>query len=962
MALAITYIGTPATVTIGSGSADAVFSSVPIGVAAANRWVLCCLWNQGDNNVPSGANIDGIASTILYDPAVSPHAPLWFITKVPNNTTATITVNYPGTQAGTGTVSVYVINGTPNLTRADQGYFTGLPAAYAGLGVSGKAGGVVVESFFNGKAAGSPSSTWNASSPTMTNDAVNVAFSTTNYMNLRSKAVVTTAAYDAGSLTGGTATVRISALSIAEQITVDVATTLTAFSGVTQVATVKESMPSTIATLLKKLTQAAAVTAVESSAIAQTLPGITQEIDINVVSGMNAAIDQTLRGITQDFEAITNHADIAQTLFGITQQITAMMLPSGTIDQTLRAITQAAAVSVAPDVDTAIDQTLFGITQDFEARFSPHVDTTIDMTLFGPLQALNVVEKIPSTIAQTLRGFIQEIDGTEAINATASTVLGLTTGSLDCTFIEYRNTGVDSGFGGSIRTFPSVNFGPANTNLTIVVALNYGTAGIRLPQSMTIGGVTATRAIRSATATARCVDIWYASVPAGGVGDVRVIFGDGNNATCAVWAIRGAIDPFVGADAASGNVYGPFMSARAGGVGILAVNSNGNTTPSTPAALDYLNVFQPVSTTYKASGGHEALSGGAWFPGGTNQTGLTNWAAAVFMPAVGGAFSLTQTLNMNASTGSSIAQTLPGLQQLLNVSSITARIDQTLRPVTTLFTGNVQLPPNVIAHLIDTTLPTFIQEIDVHVTPNADIDQTLLGISQEIDVFTIPNVETFIDLTFEGLTQRITIVEEIIATIDTVLPFSIQQAAIVEEFICHIDQTLNGFSQEIDVNCTNAIIDQTLPGFVQEIDVIEEMICFIDQTLLGFTQDFEGFVEEPAGVIAGNIIQTLPGFSQEIDVSCINAEIAVELQGLTQRATFHVGRKHRHERNPHAIPMPSKDMPIHKGELEFFRGMVYGRSVDAMVPPQFVAKHNLTTKHHPNFRPPTVPAPRGKPK
>jgi hypothetical protein len=199
--------GSTTVATGGSPSADVTFAGVAVGTARATRYVVAVIWDLGDNNVPSGASIGGVTATILYDPTATPHSPYCFGALVPSGTTADVTINYPATQAGTFACSVYTMDGTPS--SANGQFYSGTVAGFTGLTVAAKANGAVIAGFQNGKAAGSPSSTWVQGSPTMTADFTNTVFTTSNYVSGRSKAGITVDAnQDWGSLSGGAVNIK----------------------------------------------------------------------------------------------------------------------------------------------------------------------------------------------------------------------------------------------------------------------------------------------------------------------------------------------------------------------------------------------------------------------------------------------------------------------------------------------------------------------------------------------------------------------------------------------------------------------------------------------------------------------------------------------------------------------------------------------------------------------------------
>jgi hypothetical protein len=331
---------------------------------------------------------------------------------------------------------------------------------------------------------------------------------------------------------------------------------------------------------------------------------------------------------------------------------------------------------------------------------------------------------------------------------------------------------------------------------------------------------------------------------------------------------------------------------------------------------------------------------------------------------------LTQLFNGTVSANGDIAQTLPGFIQEFDanhsVPNVTSDIAAELHGFTQVL--NASLSP---ASEITTLLKPLTVDFPLHVivdnptgTGLCVIDQTFPGMTQ-MEVVVVSVGGTGIDTILPGIQQRADVIEEIPAFIDTTL-FQLVPT-LHGEIVGDIDQTLQGFGQadeEIDVIVEiPAIIDQTLRGFSQEIDVEVPVVATADQVLNGLMQEIDVHVANPTVTVAGHADQTFESLTQRIivDVSP-NADIACELRGLQLHAKVKTRTHGKHDRAPSAIPMPSKDMPVHHGELEFFRGKVYGRAVDAMVPPQFIAEHNLTTRQYPNARSPVNRTPLGKPK
>lgn len=766
---------------------------------------------------------------------------------------------------------------------------------------------------------------------------------------------------------------------------------------------------------LPGFTQADTIIEIEPSTIAQTLLGFTQEID--VTAAYNGIVNQTLPGFTQEIDAANTlppaSATIDTLLRGFTQEIDTVEVPNAIVDQTLSGIVQRA--DVAEVLSSTVDQTLNGFTQALSVGFGDAA-AHVDMVICAPVPPPDVtVTELAHRESISFGAPSVEVSATDAGKLIVVQAVSVCTGSVGNT-VDFLTSiegqppwqrraaihGNQSGCGVSLETWYFISnsafdpvtvgvhyLGGSTTMAWEVLCLEYGNVDPVTPwdddpsvpatqQNNSLIFTTAPNIGGLTTAHDYCLQVGYfgsnqAVEPAAGTGYTR-------NAT----------EDIVAASHTSATAIAESKVVRTRSSGLSASMSDG--------ASSWCFIADTIRGT------------------NTPRTAMTQALDATSNPGVKAfnqtLFGISQEIDVMANPGAHIDTTLPKMVQRADVDvSPVVSLAQTFKPI--IIGGNfvVNNPDGSIFGQANQTLPRFVQEVDGTVSANGDITQTLHGFVQEIDVnHAVPNVTSdiaaelmgfsqsvsvsltpaaeivtslrpmtmdfplhvivdnptgtglcVIDQTFPGLTQmEVVVVSTGALGIDTVLPGFTQRADVVLNDVTFIDTTLFMLVKSKQDEIVGDVA-QTLPGFSEEIDAAEDMDGAIHQTLAGFGQEIDISVHNSTAVVTGHSDQTLHGFGQEIDVFLpITGDAAVELHGFTQRATMHVAR--RHARKPHAITMPSKDMPIHKGELEFFRGKVYGRSVDAMVPPLFVAEHNLTTKHHAKFRPPTVPAPRGKPK
>lgn len=225
--------------------------------------------------------------------------------------------------------------------------------------------------------------------------------------------------------------------------------------------------------------------------------------------------------------------------------------------------------------------------------------------------------------------------------------------------------------------------------------------------------------------------------------------------------------------------------------------------------------------------------------------------------------------------------------------------------------------------------------------------------------------------TLFGITQSVTVVERGASTIAQTLFGISQSATVVEREPSTISTTLFGISQEADVvEREPATIDQTLLGISQSAMVTEKFVATVETTLFGITQSDTVVEREPTA-----IAQTLFGITQQADAAeVMRAEADMTLFGIAQdirvtssidavatiSTTLPLFRQAAHVHAPKHLkpgltgidaPKMAHEPRIHAAELEFFRGKVYARGVQAMVPPPIIAHHNLTTHQLPPSRP-----------
>lgn len=168
--------------------------------------------------------------------------------------------------------------------------------------------------------------------------------------------------------------------------------------------------------------------------------------------------------------------------------------------------------------------------------------------------------------------------------------------------------------------FGTLSFGAADT--TRVIAIGIGArnaAGTQIVSSASIGGVSATFAVRQITGlNSNVSEIWYAAVPTGTTGNVSVTFA-GANARAAV-QIYAIISPSTAAPTATGaqadtaTVATTFTIASGGAAFGIAyfMTGGGGTATGSPAGFTNLDLNSNINGTQQVSAVHAnagALSG-----------------------------------------------------------------------------------------------------------------------------------------------------------------------------------------------------------------------------------------------------------------------------------------------------------------------------------------------------------------
>jgi hypothetical protein len=205
----------------------------------------------------------------------------------------------------------------------------------------------------------------------------------------------------------------------------------------------------------------------------------------------------------------------------------------------------------------------------------------------------------------------------------------------------------------------------------------------------------------------------------------------------------------------------------------------------------------------------------------------------------------------------------------------------------------------------------------------AALAQTLFGITQSATV--VERERSTIAQTLFGISQLATVIEREPDTISTMLFGFSQQLNVVEREPAAIAQTLFGISQlATDVERESDTISTTLFAPTQAASAIEIFPSTIAQTLLAPAAHVEVVSVRIAQTFRRRFHRDLPPIPDEAHKPGIS--------GIDKQKMAH-------------------EPKIHAAELEFFRGKVYARGVQAMVPPPVIAHHNLTTHQLPPSRP-----------
>jgi hypothetical protein len=310
-------------------------------------------------------------------------------------------------------------------------------------------------------------------------------------------------------------------------------------------------------------------------------------------------------------------------------------------------------VVATPDMGFAMAATLSRTQQNLFPSYAFGLDMAAPVqSAFGASNSIgfsmasNLIVERSLTVAPAL-GFSESAPVQLIKNLTAAPGMGFSEAAAVTTaaamVVTFRGAEA-SGSAAGPQTFSQgglqYSFGAADANNWTVVAVYYGTAGIRVPTVVTIGGVSATRACRSTVVAGRSVDIWYANTTAGGSGNVVVTYGGNtNNGSVAVWSCLGPLDTaHITTDTnGNSNTYTPGLSvnkANAAGFAVGCTTSGNTVTFTTPSSGD-AQANQAVATTYRYAAGHgNLLPTSTWNVSLSVTTGgnLTNWASAVFPP------------------------------------------------------------------------------------------------------------------------------------------------------------------------------------------------------------------------------------------------------------------------------------------------------------------------------------------
>ena len=193
-------------------------------------------------------------------------------------------------------------------------------------------------------------------------------------------------------------------------------------------------------------------------------------------------------------------------------------------------------------------------------------------------------------------------------------LVGFGAGGLTQRTLTYSFRGVTtdtSDVSASSYTFASADIGTANANRVVVVGVGHNDA--TSVDSVTIGGVSATRAGSQPASAGATASLWYLNVAAGTTANIVVTLsvGTANRCVIAVWAV--VPDILSPNDTASGTAINTSganandLDVRAGGL-VLAMAYNSNTSGLTPTWNGTDSITTDASATIEAANQYGAYS------------------------------------------------------------------------------------------------------------------------------------------------------------------------------------------------------------------------------------------------------------------------------------------------------------------------------------------------------------------
>jgi hypothetical protein len=196
-------------------------------------------------------------------------------------------------------------------------------------------------------------------------------------------------------------------------------------------------------------------------------------------------------------------------------------------------------------------------------------------------------------------------------------------------------------------TFTAANIGTPSSDRVVVIAFgNFKVAGSANGDfsSVTIGGVTATKAAGTASSAQRATEIWYAVVPAGTTGNIVVSFVSGwidsiapmvgiitGSATASVSSTQTAVPPAYPANSTNSNVGA--ITVATGGVAVLGGFSDSHTVTASysGSTTDVAGQDFGAGSGASASTAH-AVASATVTETVTGSSGVSGWISASFQP------------------------------------------------------------------------------------------------------------------------------------------------------------------------------------------------------------------------------------------------------------------------------------------------------------------------------------------